>query len=156
MRVLDNLDRDILDMLQNDFPITTQPYLETANRLGIKEDELMNRIAAMKDSGLIRRIGGIMDSRSLGFYSTLCAVVVPEERIEEAARAINQLPGVTHNYLRDHHYNMWFTLTMPSQVEVEEKLRELETLLGLNIINLPAQKIFKIKVSFDMGRSNDL
>lgn len=156
LRVLDKLDLDILNILQNDFPLTTQPYLETANRLCINEDELLNRIAAMKDSGLIRRIGGIMDSRSLGFYSTLCAAAVPEERIEEAAKAINQLPGVTHNYLRDHHYNMWFTLTMPSQQEVAEKLGELETLLGLNIINLPAQKIFKIKVSFDMGSSNDL
>ena len=156
MRVGENVDRKILDILQNDFPLAVQPFQEMSNRLNISEEELLTRIAAMKASGVIRRIGGIMDSRSLGFYSTLCAVTVPEVQIEEAAEIINQLPGVTHNYLRDHEYNMWFTLTMPSLHELEAKLSELETLLGLKIINMPAQKVYKIKVSFDMGSSNDV
>jgi len=156
VRVWEDVDRKILDILQNDFPLAIQPYQEMSKRLNISEEELLTRIGAMKASGVIRRIGGIMDSRNLGFYSTLCAVTVPEARIEEAAEVINQLRGVTHNYLRDHEYNMWFTLTMPSLEELEAKLSELETLLGLKIINMPAQKVYKIKVSFDMGSSNDV
>lgn len=156
MRVWEDVDRKILDILQNDFPLAIQPFQEMSKRLNISEEELLTRIGAMKASGVIRRIGGIMDSRNLGFYSTLCAVTVPEARIEEAAEVINQLRGVTHNYLRDHEYNMWFTLTMPSREELEAKLGELETLLGLKITNMPAQKVYKIKVSFDMGSSNDV
>jgi DNA-binding Lrp family transcriptional regulator len=156
VRVWEDVDRKILDILQNDFPLAIQPFQEMSKRLNISEEELLTRIGAMKASGVIRRIGGIMDSRNLGFYSTLCAVTVPEARIEEAAEVINQLRGVTHNYLRDHEYNMWFTLTMPSREELEAKLGELETLLGLKITNMPAQKVYKIKVSFDMGSSNDV
>lgn len=155
MRVWDEVDRKILDFLQNDFPLAVQPYAVMADRLGVSEDDLMTRIAVMKDCGLIRRIGGIMDSRNLGFYSTLCAVSVPETRIEEAAQIINRQPGVTHNYLRDHDYNMWFTVTMPSQGETIMVIQGLETSLGLNIISMPAEKVYKIKVSFNMESNND-
>lgn len=155
MRVWDEGDRKILDYLQNEFPLAVNPFEVMADRLGMSETELMNRIAVMKESGLIRRIGGIMDSRNLGFYSTLCAVCVPEGRIEEAAQIINQQPGVTHNYLRDHDYNIWFTLTMPSYEEAMTVLRELEAALGLNIISMPAEKVYKIKVSFDMESGHD-
>jgi DNA-binding Lrp family transcriptional regulator len=155
MLILDDLDRKILDLLQNDFPLAVQPFFVMAEGLSISEDELMSRIAVMKESGLIRRIGGIMDSRNLGYYSTLCAVSVPEIHIEEAAQIINRQSGVTHNYLRDHEYNIWFTLTMSSQEEAMIVLRELETSLGLNIISMPAEKVYKIKVSFNMGSNND-
>ena len=155
MRVWDDIDRKILDILQNDFPLAVQPFAVMADHLSMGEDELINRIGLMKDSGLIRRIGGIMDSRNLGFFSTLCAVTVPEVRIEEVAQIINLQPGVTHNYLRDHDYNMWFTVTMPSQEETLMVLQGLETTLGLNIISMPAEKVYKIKVSFNMGSNND-
>ncbi|PKM76794.1 MAG: Lrp/AsnC family transcriptional regulator [Firmicutes bacterium HGW-Firmicutes-15] len=156
MYILDDKDRSILDLLQNDFPLAVQPYLEMANRIGLEEEELLSRIAEMKAKGLIRRIGGIIDSRNIGFYSTLCALTVSEARIETVAATINQLPGVTHNYLRDHDYNMWFTLTAPSRDDALKTLQELEILLGLTIMKMPAQKVFKIKVSFDMGVSNEL
>lgn len=155
MGVGDVVDRKILDFLQNDFPLAVRPFKVMADRLSMSEAELMTRIAVMKDSGLIRRIGGIMDSRSLGFYSTLCAVSVPEVQLEEVAQIINQQPGVTHNYLRDHDYNIWFTLTMPSYGETMTVLRELETVLGLNIISMPTEKVYKIKVSFNMESGND-
>jgi DNA-binding Lrp family transcriptional regulator len=156
MQSLDDLDRQILDILQSDFPLSTCPYMEISKRLMIREEELLERIIKMKNSGLIRRIGGIMDSWKLGFYSTLCAASVPEEKIKETAEVINKLPGVSHNYLRDNDLNMWFTLTMPSKEEAAKSLQELETLLGISIINMPARKIFKIKVCFDMGSSNEL
>jgi len=155
MRAWDDIDRKILDLLQNDFPLAVRPFAAMADSLSIGEAELISRIAVMKDSGLIRRIGGIMDSRNLGFYSTLCAVSVPEGQIEEAALIINQQPGVTHNYKRDHDYNMWFTLTVPSRGEADTILQELESSLGLDIISMPAEKVYKIKVSFKMESKND-
>ena len=153
MGELDAIDLEILDMLQNGFPLAVQPFRETGDRLQIDEEQVISRIGAMKASGLIRRIGGIIDSRKMGFYSSLCAVVVPEARINETAELINALPGVTHNYLREHEMNMWFTLTMPSREQLEEKISELEFILGLKIISMPAQEVYKIKVAFDMGSS---
>lgn len=155
VRVGDETDRKLLDMLQNDFPLTVQPFLEMAERLGVEETEVLTRLTAMKQAGLIRRLGGIIDARKLGFYSTLCAVQVPEAKIEAVAEIINQLPGVTHNYLRDHDYNIWFTLTTPTREKSLNILGELETNLGLDIISMPAQKVYKIKVSFDMRAHND-
>ncbi len=153
MGELDAIDLEILDMLQNGFPLAVQPFREMGDRLQIDEEQVISRIGAMKASGLIRRIGGIIDSRKMGFYSSLCAVAVPEARINETAELINALPGVTHNYLREHEMNMWFTLTMPSREQLEEKISELEFILGLKIISMPAQEVYKIKVAFDMGSS---
>ena len=156
MHILDDTDRAILDLMQNQFPLAVQPYLVIAQALSLEEDEVLARIAVMKDIGLIRRIGGIIDSRNIGFYSTLCAIKVPKTRIETVADIINLIPGVTHNYLRDHEYNMWFTLTAPSESCARETLEELEAVLGLDIMEMPAQKVFKIKVSFDMGVLDDI
>lgn len=153
---IDTLDRKILNQLQNDFPLSIQPYKVMADRLQIGEEELLKRITAMKTSGLIRRIGGVMDTRGLGFYSTLCAVSVPIDRVDEVAEFINNIPGVTHNYLRDHKYNLWFTLTVPSQEDAERQLSELESRLNITILNMPADRIFKIRVSFDMESHDDI
>ncbi|NLV21531.1 MAG: Lrp/AsnC family transcriptional regulator [Syntrophomonadaceae bacterium] len=148
---LDRIDRLILDILQNALPLTCQPFADIALQLEISEDEVIRRIAVMKETGLIRRIGGIMNSQQLGYFSTLCALSVPAERIDEVAEKINRLAGVTHNYLRDHHYNIWFTITAPSQSDAEKQLQELEQDCGLSILSMPARKLYKIKVSFDMG-----
>jgi len=151
MYTLDNNDQVILNILQNTFPLSLQPYQDMGTQLGISEDEVLQRIARMKAAGLIRRIGGIMDSRQLGFYSSLCTMTVPEDRIEEIAILVNQNTGVTHNYLRDHHYNMWFTMTAVSQPVFLQQIQELEKLSGLKVISMPTRKVYKIKVSFDMG-----
>ena len=147
---LDQVDRSILDILQNAMPLNCRPFKDMADQLGIEENEVIDRIAAMKESGLIRRIGGIMNSRQLGYTSTLCAMTVPPDRIDEVAAVINELAGVTHNYVRDHHYNIWFTLTASSQAEIEKQLQGLEQTSGLPVMRMPAKKLYKIKVSFAM------
>lgn len=96
-----------------------------------------------------------MDTRSLGYYSTLCTAMVPDSRVDEAAEAINRLPGVTHNYLRDHDYNLWFTLTVPTREEADRILTELESELGVEIVSMPAEKVFKIRVNFDMETNDE-
>lgn len=153
---LDRIDRLILDIMQNAMPMTCQPFADIAEQAQISEAEVIGRIAMMKETGLIRRIGGIMNSQQLGYFSTLCALSAPTDRIDEVAEMINKLSGVTHNYLRDHHYNIWFTITAPSQAEAEKQLQELEQVCGLEILSMPAKKLYKIKVSFDMEDNNSV
>jgi len=154
MNNLDYLDRQLLNLMQNDFPLSTQPYLDIARKLDISEDEVLTRIQAMKQNGIIRRTGAILDSGKMGFYSTLCACRIEEERIDEVAAIINRQKGVTHNYVRDHYYNIWFTLTAPSHDEAIEILKDIEQIAGIKILIMPAIKTYKIKVSLDMGEKN--
>jgi len=151
----DQIDIKILDTLQNEFPLEERPFLALARQLGISEADVLERIAAMKASGLIRRIGGIFDSGRMGYYSTLCAMEVPAGRISEVGEIINRLPGVTHNYLRDHAFNIWFTLTASSPEKAARILSELEKDLGLPISSMPTLKVYKIKVSFEVGASDE-
>lgn len=152
---LDSLDRQLLNLMQNDFPLTTRPYLDLARKLDISEDEVLTRIQAMKQRGLIRRTGAIIDSRQIGFYSTLCACQVENEQIDKVAAIINAQKGVTHNYVRDHFYNIWFTLTALSQDEAVKIIKDMEQTAGIKILTMPAIKTYKIRVSLNMGESNE-
>ena len=155
MNNMDKLDCQLLNLMQNDFPLTTQPYLDMARKLEISEEEVLNRIQAMKQNGIIRRTGAILDSQKMGFYSTLCACWVGEERIDEVAAIINGQKGVTHNYVRDHYYNVWFTLTAPSYDEAMKIIRDLQQAARIKILAMPAIKTYKIKVSLNMGDKDE-
>ena len=141
--------------MQNQFPLTTRPYLELARMLNISESEVLKRVQTMKDNGIIRRIGAIFNSRQMGFYSTLCACRVEEEYIDEVTAIINAQKGVTHNYIRDHYYNVWFTLTAPSYEDAMAIIINIEQATGVKILTMPASKMYKIKVSLNMGDSNE-
>jgi DNA-binding Lrp family transcriptional regulator len=105
----------------------------------------------LKENGIIRRIGGNFVPNKIGFVSTLCAAKVPEDMIESFAKVVNRYPGVTHNYLRDNKYNIWFTFIAPSMNVIEENLENISKETGISdIINLPATKVFKIKAHFDL------
>lgn len=152
MPPMDDTDRKILNHIQSDFPITPRPYLSIADDLGLTEKEVIHRIRRLKENGIIRRIGGNFFPEKLGFVSTLCAAKVPEDKIDSFALAVNQYPGVTHNYQRDSTFNIWFTFIAPSMAEIEEKLKEISRKTGIkNIINLPATDVFKIKAEFDLS-----
>lgn len=146
---MDDIDRRILNEIQSRFPIEVRPYQVLAERLGLDEDEIIQRVRRLKDEGIIRRIGGNFNSRALGYTSTLCAAAVPDDKMEVFCIAVNNQPGITHNYQRDHHYNVWFTLIAPSSADIREILGEITRQTGVNdLISLPAEKIFKIKVDF--------
>lgn len=153
--MLDKIDQALLTILQNDFPLSARPFQDLAVQLAIPEGEVLERIQRMKADGLIRRIGGVLDSKSLGFSSSLCAAAVPTGRVDEVAAIISQNPGVTHNYLREHAYNIWFTLTCQSEQERQRQIAELEALTGCRIQSMPTRKMYKIKVAFDMGEANE-
>ncbi len=148
---LDDIDKAIINRIQSEFPIASRPYLEVANELGLTEKEVLDRVARLKKEGIIRRIGGNFVPGKLGFVSTLCAAKVPADKIEYFAEIVNQYPGVTHNYLRDNSYNVWFTFISPSMDEIETNLKKIAEESGVSdILNLPATKVFKIKAQFDV------
>ncbi len=151
MSELDTIDRAILNRIQSDFPMTSRPYMSVADEVGISEDDVLKRLVRLKEKGIIRRIGGNFVPNKLGFVSTLCAAKVPEDMIESFAKIVNRYPGVTHNYLRDNKYNIWFTFIAPSMEVIEANLENISKETGISdIINLPATKVFKIKAHFDL------
>ncbi|MDF2614371.1 MAG: hypothetical protein K0S71_2157 [Clostridia bacterium] len=142
---------ELLNKIQADFPIETRPYLAIARELQMTEEEVINLIKQLKETGYIRRLGGIFDSRSLGYTSRLCAMHVDKGEIEETAKLVNSYPGVTHNYLRNHHYNMWFTLIAPSNEDLEHRVNEIKEKCGnRDMMVLDASKTFKINVNFNV------
>jgi DNA-binding Lrp family transcriptional regulator len=151
MSNLDDIDKAIINRIQSEFPIASRPYLEVANELELTEKEVLDRVGRLKKDGIIRRIGGNFVPGKLGFVSTLCAARVPADKIEDFAEIVNRYPGVTHNYLRDNPYNVWFTFISPSMDEIETNLKKIAEESGVSdILNLPATKVFKIKAQFDV------
>ncbi len=148
---MDEIDKSILNGIQSDFPITSRPYRELGRRFNLTEEEIIERVGRLKEEGVIRRIGGNFDSSRLNFTSTLCAAKVPYEKIESFVNAVNRHPGVTHNYLRNHAYNIWFTFIAQDMNEIDGALKEISEETGIwEILNLPAVKMFKIKVDFEV------
>ncbi|MCG8403347.1 MAG: AsnC family transcriptional regulator [Firmicutes bacterium] len=148
---LDSTDRKILQIIQSDFPLVSRPYLAIAEAAGTTELEVMERIGRMQAGGVIRRLGGLFDSRKLGYTGTLCALRVPPDDIERVAAIINQYNGVTHNYLRNHEYNLWFTMLAESDHKLDTMLGEIKEKTGItHILDLPATKVFKVRVNFDL------
>jgi siroheme decarboxylase len=148
---MDDIDRKLLNLIQQDFPITAEPFAAVAVRLGIGEAELLERVGSLKEEGIIRRIGAVFDLRKLGFASTLCAARVPEERVRKFVEVVNACPGVTHNYRRDDEYNVWFTLIAPDEEELAGALAEIKRDTGVDdILSLRATRTFKINARFEV------
>jgi DNA-binding Lrp family transcriptional regulator len=146
---IDDIDRDILNRIQSDFPITPRPYRKVAEDLGLSETEVLKRVSRLKASGVIRRIGGNFSPEKLGFVSTLCAAKVPEDKISQFAEVVNRYPGVTHNYRRENTFNIWFTFIAPSMDEITASLEQIAATTGVtDILNLPATRVFKIRAEF--------
>jgi DNA-binding Lrp family transcriptional regulator len=148
---MNETDKRILNEIQTDFPITKRPFHELGKRLGLSESEVIERVKKLKDKGVIRRIGGNFHSNKLNFASTLCAAKVPEEKIEHFVQVVNLYPGVTHNYLRNHDYNVWFTFIAEDMDTICNALERISRETGVaQIRSLPATKTFKIKVDFEV------
>ncbi len=147
---MDILDKKLLDIIQSDFPLVSRPYRELGERLGLTEAEALARVRALKGRKIIRRMGANFQSGKLGFHSTLCAAIVPDDKLDAFIKTVNARPGVTHNYLRKHKYNVWFTLIGPSKDNVAATLDEITAETGIEIMNLPASRLYKIRVDFAM------
>lgn len=151
--MLDETDKRLLDIIQTEFPIAERPYQILGDQLGISEAETWDRVRNLRAGGIIRRIGANFQSSRLGFSSTLCAAHVPQEKLEEFIALVNAEPGVTHNYEREHYYNIWFTLIAPGEDAMKVTLAALGKKSGIKILNLPATRLYKIRVDFRMTPS---
>jgi len=148
---LDNIDKQILNDIQWTFPLVERPFLELAKEYHISEEQVIERIKKLKDIGIIRQISAIFDTRKLGYKSALVAFAVKENKIEAVANEINKHPGVSHNYERNHEYNLWFTLAVPPYGDMKEDLEKMALLDGvLKYRVLPTLKMYKIGVKLDM------
>jgi DNA-binding Lrp family transcriptional regulator len=151
---MDELDCRILKALQNDFPLSERPYEILAHKLQIPCDQLWNRIQRLIAEGVIRRIGASLDSRKLGFCSTLAAVSSKADLVEQAAKIIGQFPEVTHSYLRNDKFNIWFTIIAIDEERIEYILEQIRTSLSLEnsqVLNLPIKHLFKLNARFKVA-----
>jgi len=148
---MDDIDRAIINRIQSNFPITSKPYHTIAQELNISEKDVLNRIQNLKDNQIIRRIGANFVPEKMGYVSTLCAAHVPDHLLDSFADIVNQNKGVTHNYIRDNYYNVWFTIIAPSMDHIETFLHTITEQTSVHqILNLPATHVFKIKAQFNV------
>jgi DNA-binding Lrp family transcriptional regulator len=148
---MDDLDHRILDALQYDFPLSERPYDLLAERLDLDPDLLWHRVEALLRQGVIRRLGASFDSKRLGYCSTLAALRVPPALVDRAAQVVGGYAEVTHSYLRDHEFNLWFTIIATNAGRIETILCEVRQELSLaapDVLNLPMKRMFKLDARF--------
>lgn len=148
------LQQQILDVLQDSLSIVSRPFAAIAQTLGVSEMAILRETSALRRSGIIRRVGPILDYRALGRTSALVTAQVPEDAVEKIAAAVSALPGVSHNYLRAHRYNLWFTLQAGSDAAIESTLSRLSAEHGVAFHSLPALRFFKLDVRFPIKGSS--
>jgi DNA-binding Lrp family transcriptional regulator len=158
---LDSIDTQLLNLLQDSFPLVDRPFLALAEKLGVSEQEVIDRVVQLKtgEKKIIRQISAIFDSASIGYQSTLVAAKIDPDRLEEAAAVISQHPGVSHNYKREHAFNLWYTVTVgpDSVLGLERTLEILHAKSGaISTRMLPAIRVYKIGVKFDVSGESDL
>jgi DNA-binding Lrp family transcriptional regulator len=152
-RILDGIDKEILNLIQRDFPLEREPFAAVGREVGVSGQEVIRRIEALKKGRVVRQISAIFDTRVLGYESSLVAARIPPERLSEGAKAINSHPGVSHNYERDNYFNLWYTLAVPpdSRLGLEGTVEVLHRISGAESTRiLPTLKLFKIGVTLDM------
>ena len=149
---LDEIDKQLLQLTQDEFSIMKRPWKELGNRLKITEEEVLLRLKRLCNKGVIRKIGPILNTRKLGLSaSTLIAMKVPEEKIEQVASIINEYESVSHNYQREHEYNLWFTVRTSDEKKLRRTIEEIKRRTEIpdaNILDLPTLHVFKIDVRF--------
>ncbi len=138
----------ILTRIQTGFPIVSHPYAEIADKTGSSESQVIEEIASLKQQGVIRRIGAVFEPSPLGYVTTLAAAKVPADTVDAFSRAVSALPEVTHNYQRDHSWNLWFTLAAESTGQIENLLEILRRTFSVEILNLPVFRKYKLHVDF--------
>jgi siroheme decarboxylase len=155
---LDDADKRLMNLLQSNFPLRAEPFVPLAAQAEMPVDELMERTERLLDQRIIREITPIFDTRALGYSSMLVAAKVDAENPHRAAQIINSHPGVSHNYLRTHEFNLWFTIATPpdSELGLEGTLEALQRLTGAESIRqLPTLVLFKINMNLEMEGGTD-
>jgi DNA-binding Lrp family transcriptional regulator len=155
---LDDTDKRLMNLLQSSFPLVPEPFAGVSAEAGLEVEEALARTRRLLDGRIIREITPIFDTRALGYESMLVAAKVDPENPHRAAKIINSHPGVSHNYLRTHEFNLWFTIATPpdSELGLQGSLDTLQRLTGAESIRqLPTLKLFKINMNLEMEKGTD-
>jgi siroheme decarboxylase len=148
---MDKMDKEILNEIQWTFPLVTRPYSDIAKKFQISDEELMQRLRTLKEAGIVRQLSAIFDTRRLGYKSALVAMAIDADKLDTIASQVNKHPGVSHNYERNHEYNLWFTLAVPPGSDLKSEIDKFSKLQGINKVRmLPTIKLFKIGVKLEM------
>ena len=153
---LSRFQKKLCNALQQGLPLCRRPFAEIAGELDTDEASVLQETRGLLEAGVIRRVCAVINHRALGMSGTLVTAHVPQEKLEEVAGAVNRLPGVSHNYLRQHNYNLWFTLQERTPQRMQQTLRDLEQETGVVFHSLPVTRVFKLDVRFDAEAEEDV
>lgn len=149
---IDEIDLKLLQLSQDDFLLTKRPWAHFGNTLGISEEEVISRFKDLLQRKIIHKIGPILDAKKIGLsYSALIGIKISEEKIDDLANILNEYRGITHNYVRDHAYNVWFTISTQDKKELVEVIEQIKQRTGItdeDVLILPTARRFKIDVRF--------
>ena len=146
---MDEIDRKIINSLQLGFPVCASPYRKVAEQIGISETELLTRIKALLDNGILTRFGPLFHAEQMGGALTLAAVKAPERRFDEVADIINAFPEVAHNYAREHALNLWFVIATETSEQLESTLVAIERQTGLKVYNMPKKHEYFVNLRLE-------
>jgi len=146
---MDAVDRAIVNQLQGGFPVCERPYAEAAVKLGLTEDQLMQRLDILLENGTLTRFGPMYHAERLGGALTLAAMKVPAQDFERVTAIVNGFPEVAHNYAREHAFNMWFVLATEAPERIEQVIGEIEKAAGHRVYNMPKLEEFYVGLRFE-------
>ena len=154
---IDDLGQHLLNEMQDRFPLVREPFAALAARTGVTEHEVLVQLRALRESGVLRQVSPIFDTKALGYATSLVAMRVPEESLAAAAEIVNAHPGVSHNYRRTHEFNMWFTIAVPAGADLQAHVDALHREAGaVSTRMLPTLRLFKIGVTLDMTGQREM
>jgi DNA-binding Lrp family transcriptional regulator len=146
---MDDIDKQIINTLQDGFPICDAPYNQVATQLGLDEQELIARLKTLLDNGTLTRFGPLYNAEQMGGALTLAAVKAPKERFDEVTEIINSFPEVAHNYARSHELNMWFVIATETPEQIHQTIRAIEQQTGLSVYNMPKNKEYFVNLKLE-------
>lgn len=146
---MDEIDKQIINTLQDSFPICDTPYQQVAAQLGLGERDLIDRLKALLDNGTLTRFGPLYNAEQMGGALTLAAVKAPKERYDKITAIINAFPEVAHNYARTHELNMWFVLATETPEQIQQTISAIEQRTGLTVYNMPKNKEYFVNLKLE-------
>jgi DNA-binding Lrp family transcriptional regulator len=146
---MDKIDKQIINALQDGFPICDAPYRRVAAQLGLAEQELIDRLQALLANGVLTRFGPLYNAEQMGGALTLAAVKAPVERFDEIVAIINAFPEVAHNYARSHELNMWFVIATETPERIQQTIHAIEQATGLTVYNMPKIKEYFVNLKLE-------
>ncbi len=148
---LDRIDKLLINRLQRGLPLSSRPYGQVGEELGIAGQEVIERLRRLLAEGALTRLGAILSAPQLGGERTLAAIAAPPEPLDEVIEAINRHPEVSHNYERTHEYNLWFVISSEDGEDIERVIGEIEEETGLSVINLPTLEEYRVEFYYELA-----